>query len=165
MVVLAMFGTPEEVAEIGQKMDRAYPQSEYNIGMFWPQANGLLARRRGATAEEILKTMAPARPYELGQEAVLLPVYIRGAVLTEVGDGARAVQEFQRLLDHRGVDPTSPLVPLAHLGLARAHYLAHQTSESCNEYREFLHEWDHADPSVPILQAARTESAARCAHR
>lgn len=162
MVVLAMLGTPEEVAKIGQQMDRTYPQSEYNIRIFWPQTNGLLARRRGETAEEILQTMAPAVPYELGQEAVLLPVYIRGTVLAGAGDGARAAQEFQRLLDHRGVDPTSPLVPLAHLGLARAHYLTHQTSESCIEYREFLREWDHADPGVPVLRAARSESAARC---
>jgi eukaryotic-like serine/threonine-protein kinase len=162
MVVFAMFGTPQEVADIGQKMDRAYPLSEYNMGMFWPQANGFLARRRGATAEQILKTMETAVPYELGQEAVLLPVYIRGTVLTEVGDGARAVQEFQRLLDHRGVDPTSPLVPLAHLGLARAHYLTHQTKESCIEYREFLRQWKHADPEVPILRSARSESSARC---
>ncbi|HEY2468278.1 MAG TPA: winged helix-turn-helix domain-containing protein [Terracidiphilus sp.] len=162
MVVLAMFGSPQEVADIGLKMDRAYPLSEYNIGIFWPQANGFLARRRGETAEQILKTMAPAVSYELGQEAVLLPVYIRGTTLAEAGDGAKAAQEFQRLLDHRGVDPTSPLVPLAHLGLARAHYLAHQARESCIEYREFLREWDHADPSVPILQAARSESAARC---
>jgi len=165
MVVLAMFGTPEEVAEIGQQMDRTYPQSEYNTRIYWPQTNGLLARRRGETAEQILNTMAPAVSYELGQAAVLLPVYIRGTVLTEAGEGTRAVQEFQRLLDHRGVDPTSPLVPLAHLGLARAHYLTHQTSESCSEYREFLREWEHADAGVPILGAARSESAARCPQR
>jgi len=162
MVVLAMFGTPEEVAAIGQQMDRAYPLSEFNIRIFWPQAKGLLARRRGASPEEILKTMAPAVPYELGQEAVLLPVYIRGIVLTEAGDGARAEQEFQRLLDHRGVDPTSPMVPLAHLGLARAHYLSHQTRESCTEYQEFLREWARADPEVPVLRIARSESSARC---
>jgi DNA-binding winged helix-turn-helix (wHTH) protein/tetratricopeptide (TPR) repeat protein len=165
MVVLAMFGTPEEVAEIGRKMDGAYPLSEYNIGIFWPQANGLLARRRGATAEQILKTMAPAVPYELGQQAVLLPVYIRATVLADAGDGARAVKEFQRLLDHRGVDPTSPLLPLAHLGLARANYLTHQAKESCAEYQEFLREWENADPDVPILRTARAESAARCSAR
>lgn len=162
MFVLAMFGRPADVAAIGQQMDRAYPQSEYNVGIFWPQTNGLLAHRRGETAEQILKTMAPAVPYELGQEALLLPVYIRATVLVEAGSAARAVEEFQRLLDHRGVDLTSPLVPLAHLGLARARYLTHETGKSCVEYREFLREWEHADPEVPILRAARSELAARC---
>jgi hypothetical protein len=35
----------------------------------------------------------------------------------------KAATEFQKILDHRGVDPVSPLYPLAHLGLGRAYAL------------------------------------------
>jgi hypothetical protein len=72
------------------------------------------------------------------------------------------VQEFQRLLDHRGIDPTSPFLSLAHLGLARAHHQLKQTSESCTEYREFLHLWKDGDPQVPVLVAAKREAARLC---
>jgi hypothetical protein len=106
--------------------------------------------------------MAPAVPYELGQEADLLPVYIRAVLLAEAGDASAAGSEFQRLLDNRGVDPTLPMLPLAHLGLARAHHALHQTAQSCTEYREFLREWKDADAQVPVLQAAKRETARFC---
>jgi DNA-binding winged helix-turn-helix (wHTH) protein/tetratricopeptide (TPR) repeat protein len=162
MVVLAMLGKPEEAAEIGRRMDSAYPLSAYNMGVFRPILEGVLARRRGATAAKILETMAPAVPYELGQEAVLLPVYIRALLLAEAGDEPAAGKEFQHLLDNGGVDPTSPLLPLAHFGLARVHNSVHQTNESCTEYREFLREWKNADSDIPVLRAARSEAARVC---
>jgi DNA-binding winged helix-turn-helix (wHTH) protein/tetratricopeptide (TPR) repeat protein len=162
MITLAMVGTPEEAVELEGKLDRAYPLSVYNMGIFHPVAEGILARRRGATPAQIAEAMAPAVPYELGQEADLLPVYIRAVLLAEAGDASAAGSEFQRLLDNRGVDPTLPMLPLAHLGLARAHHALHQTAQSCTEYREFLREWKDADAQVPVLQAAKRETARFC---
>jgi len=162
MVVLAFLGDTRQVAEISRKMDDRYPMSTYNVGVYRPMVEGLLARRRGDSTGKILDVMAPAVPYELGQYADLLPVYIRAISLADVGDGQRAEREFQRLLDNRGVDPTSPLLPLSHLGLARAHDAAHQTKESCTEYQEFFREWKDADPGVPILRDARREASRSC---
>ena len=89
-------------------------------------------------------------------------MYIRATLLAEAGDAAGASNEFQRFLDNRGVDPTLPMSPLAHLGLARAHHALHQTAASCTEYREFLREWKDGDPDVPVLHAARREAAQLC---
>lgn len=163
MVALAFLGDSQRVAELDRKMDESYPVSTYNVGVYRPMVGGLLARGRSETADKILDVMTPAAPYELGQYADLLPVYIRAIALADVGDEQRAGQEFQRLLDHGGVDPISPLLPLSHLGLARSHKRAHQLKESCTEYREFLREWKNADPDVPILRAARSEEAHSCA--
>ena len=162
MVVLALLGDPQEVAELSRKMDRGYPFSTYNIGVYRPMTAGLMARRRGEAPEKILEAMAPSVPYQLGQYATLLPVYIRAISLAGVGDAQGAGQQFQFLLDHRGVDPTSPLLPLSHLGLARVHKMAHQNSESCTEFEEFLREWKNADPDIPILRAARSEATHSC---
>jgi DNA-binding winged helix-turn-helix (wHTH) protein/tetratricopeptide (TPR) repeat protein len=162
MVVLAMNGDPREVAELSRKMDRGYPISTINIGVYRPMVAGLMARRRGETPDKVSEALLPAVPYQLGQCALLLPVYIRAISLAGAGDAQAAGREFQYLLDHRGVDPTSPLLPLSHLGLARAHGLAHEAKESCTEYEEFLREWKDADPDVPILRAARSEAVRSC---
>lgn len=161
MVVMALLGHSQEAANLGRKMDRAYPDSTYNIGVYRPMVAGLLARQ-GRSAAKVLEVMAPAVPYQLGQYASLLPVYIRAISLADAGDAQAAGREFQYLLDNRGVDPTSPLLPLSHLGLARARKATHQIKESCTEYQEFLREWKNADPGVPILRAARSEEAHSC---
>jgi eukaryotic-like serine/threonine-protein kinase len=162
MTVLALLGDSVEVANLRWKMDRVYPVSEYNLDVYRPMAEGLLARRRGADAAQILEVMAPAVPYELGQYAALLPVYLRAILLADAGDAEAARREFQHVLDNRGVDPTSPMLPLAHLGLARAHHSLQQTAESCTEYEEFFREWKDGDPQVPVLRAARHEAAGFC---
>ena len=162
MIVMALLDDTQRVAELSRKMDDTYPVSTYNIGVYRPMVAALMERRRGGSADKILDVMAPAIPYELGQYADLLPVYIRAISLADVGDRGRSEREFQRLLDNRGVDPTSPLLPLSHLGLARSHKAAHQRKESCTEYQEFFREWKDADPDVPILRAARTEASRYC---
>jgi eukaryotic-like serine/threonine-protein kinase len=162
MVALATVGTVQEVVDLERKLDRAFPLSVYNMGLYRPVTEGLMAARRKASSAEVQQAMTPAVPYELGGEADLLPIYIRARLLMERGDGAGAVQEFQRLLDHRGIDPTSPFLSLAHLGLARAHHQLNQTSESCTEYREFLDLWKDGDPQVPVLVAAKREAARLC---
>jgi tetratricopeptide (TPR) repeat protein len=162
MLVLAMLGDEREVADLSRRMDRARPVSTFSMGVYKPMAEGLLAARRGTSAGQILELMAPAVPYELGQYAALLPVYVRAISLAKAGDAQAAGREFQHVLDNRGVDPTSPLLPLSHLGLARTHSMAHQMNESCTEYQEFFREWKDADPDVPILRAARSEATRSC---
>jgi tetratricopeptide (TPR) repeat protein len=162
MIALATVGTEQEVVELERKLDRAFPLSVYNMGLYRPVTEGLMAARRKASPAEVQQAMTPAVPYELGGEADLMPIYFRARLLMERGDGVGAVQEFQRLLDHRGIDPTSPFLSLAHLGLARAHHHLNQARESCTEYREFLHLWKDGDPQVPVLQAARREAATLC---
>jgi len=162
MVAMALLGDTQRVAELSRKMDETYPVSTYNVGVYRPMVAGLMARRSGGGADKILDVMTPGVPYELGQYADLLPIYIRAISLEDVGEDQSAEREFQRLLDNRGVDPTSPLLPLSHLGLARTHKAAHQMKESCTEYQEFFREWKDADPDVPILRSARSEASRSC---
>lgn len=50
-------------------------------------------------------------------------MYIRGETFLRTREGARATAEYQKIIDHRGIEPTSPLYSLAHLGLGRAYAL------------------------------------------
>ena len=73
------------------------------------------------------------------------------------GAGTKAIEEFQRILAHRGTDPFSPVHPLALVGLARAFAMAGDISNSVKAYERFFSSWSSADSDVPLLRAARDE--------
>src|SRR5262249_7973235 len=107
--------------------------------------------------KQALDTLQPALTYELGmmwQTVPFRPIYLRGQAYLHAGDGQNAAKEFQKIIDHRGVEPLSPYYPLAHLGLAR---VASDKEESRKKYDEFFSLWKEADPDIPILQQAKLE--------
>ena len=67
------------------------------------------------------------------------------------------MNEFQKILDRRGQFDTSPLFPLAHLGLARAALIAGDKSKSRQAYQDFFALWKDADADIPILIEAKLE--------
>ena len=84
-------------------------------------------------------------------------MYVRAEVFLRSRDGANAAAEYQKILDHRGVDPTSNLYSLAHLGLGRAYALQGDTAKAKLAYQDFLAVWKDADADIPILKAAKAE--------
>ena len=70
---------------------------------------------------------------------------------------AQAAHEYRRILDNTGVDPVSPLIPLARLGLARAESQAGLVRQSKADYDALFAEWRNADADLPILLLARRE--------
>jgi hypothetical protein len=64
-----------------------------------------------------------ANPRELVGGQSFRPFYLRGLAYLHAGDGENAIAEFQRIVDHRGVEPISPLYPLAYVQQARAYVL------------------------------------------
>jgi len=103
--------------------------------------------------------LPPAVPQDLAPREGFRPAHMRGLVWLHAGDGNRAADEFQRIVDHRGVAPTSPLYPLAYLQLARAYALSGDFAHAQDAYESFLGLWKDADPDVPILREARAEYA------
>jgi len=49
------------------------------------------------------------------------------------------------------------LYPLAHLGMARAAALNGDKSKAGKYYLDFITLWQDADPTIPVLIAARAE--------
>ena len=123
-----------------------------------PTARAAIEIQRGNPARAI-ELLRPAGPYELGENAGFVPIYVRGLAYIRARQGVQAAAEFQKILDHRGVDTLSPLRALAHLGLARAYALAGETSKSRTAYQDFLALWKNADPDIPILKEAKAEYA------
>ncbi|MGE5243730.1 MAG: tetratricopeptide repeat protein [Betaproteobacteria bacterium] len=94
-----------------------------------------------------------------------IPPYLRGLAYLRARDGRHAAAEFQRIVDHRGVDPTSPFYPLAYVQRARASVLTNDLTRARNDYATFLRLWKDSDPDVPILRQARAEYATLAAPR
>jgi tetratricopeptide (TPR) repeat protein len=84
-------------------------------------------------------------------------MYVRGVAYLRSGAAALAIDEFQRILDHPGSAPQSPLHPLARVQQARAYALAGDVVRARRAYQDFLAQWKDADPGVPILTQARAE--------
>jgi eukaryotic-like serine/threonine-protein kinase len=102
-------------------------------------------------------------PYELGSGAAganYVPMYFRGIAYLKLKDGSKALVEYQKILDHRGIDVLSIFYPLAHLGAARAYVLQKDTARARTAYQDFFAAWKDADPEIPIFKQARTEYAA-----
>jgi hypothetical protein len=53
----------------------------------------------------------------------------------------------------------SQLVPLAHLGLARARAMTGDFHGAGTAYQDFFALWKDADPDIPILKKAKAEYA------
>ena len=86
-------------------------------------------------------------------------MYIRGLAYMKAGAAAHAADEFQRILDHPGSAPESPLHALAHVQQARAYALMGDSVKARKAYEDFLTAWKDADRDVPILKAAQAEYA------
>jgi DNA-binding winged helix-turn-helix (wHTH) protein/tetratricopeptide (TPR) repeat protein len=142
-----------------ERFDLDRPLSTLNIGVFAPTARMALALDGPVTADEVTRRLAMTIPYELGQEAGLLPAIVRGRAYFAAGAPELAAAEFQKILDHVGIDPVSPLYSLAFVGLARADAALGKRDDSRKAYAAFLDLWKGADRDVPILRAAVREYA------
>ena len=103
--------------------------------------------------------LQPAIPYEAARTSSFRPNWIRAQAYLQLKQGAQAAAEFQKIIDHRGWDVTSPLWPLAHLGLARAAVLQSDTTKAKQMYDEFFRLWKDADADLPVLIEAKKEYA------
>jgi serine/threonine protein kinase/Flp pilus assembly protein TadD len=112
--------------------------------------------------EEAIAQLESAAPYEWGgppNGAVYWPIYIRGEAFLKARDGVKAAAEYQKILDHRGIDPTSPLYSLARLGVGRAYALQGGTPKARAACQDFFALWKDADPDLPILKQVKAEYA------
>lgn len=156
-LAFALAGDAAQAKSVAGEFNRSYPLATLNMGVFSPMIQTVMAESRRASPAEVTDMMRPALSYEFGQLADLLPVYIRGQAYVTSNSGADAAKEFQKMLDHRGVDPLSPYLSLAYLGLARADNLMGKKIDSLKAYEHFLELWKNADSDIPILQVARRE--------
>lgn len=135
---------------------KRFPKDTANNAIMLPLTRAQLETNRG-NFEQALQALEQLRIFELGGISGFLVNHLRGQVYLKQRRGAEAAVEFQKILDHRGIDVFSPLYPLAHLGLARAAAVNGDNAKSRKEYQDFFALWKDADPDLPILLEAKKE--------
>jgi tetratricopeptide (TPR) repeat protein len=151
---LAACGEVSHTQPITAALARSSPKDTLLNRVTLPLVQARIEMQRGnpALAVKLLETAGPYEGYALFQIA-----YLRGQAYLDLRRGPDASAEFQRILDHRGLQTASPFYPLAHVGLARAAALAGDMTQARKAYQDFLALWKDADPDIPILQQARRE--------
>jgi eukaryotic-like serine/threonine-protein kinase len=158
----AAFGLVGMVAEaqsLATHGEQHYPESTFVHTVLGPVTRAAIAlyRKHPSNAIEALRQAAPT---ETGSVAGLVPSYLRGEAHLMKREYSEAIRQYQAILQHRGVDPLSPVVPLAYLGIARASARSGEVETARRSYDSVLAIWKSADPDFPPLLAARAEYAA-----
>ena len=161
MQLLALTGDTARSQKIAEERVRQDPTDTLLNKVFVPltQASSDLQRNQPAQAVARLEV---ATPYELGSgpdTAGYSVNFLRGEAFLRLKQGAKAQAEYQKILDHRGIDPLEISYPLSHLGLGRAYALEGNTVAAKSAYQDFFAAWKDADPDIPILKQARAEYA------
>ncbi len=126
-----------------------------------PVIRAIVELQRNEPAKAVT-ALEPTVPYELGSGpggANYWPIHVRGAAYLKAHDGAKALVEYQKILDHPGIDEVNPLLTLARLGAARAYALQGDTAKARTAYQDFFAYWKAADPDIPVLKQAQAEYA------
>ena len=145
-----------QASALSDELKKRFPQETGTVYFVLPLTRALLEMNRGNNAQAIEATQ-PIMRFEYGiMPGVWLP-YVRGQIFLNAKSGSEAATEFQKIIDHPGIEPFSPFNALAHLGLARASVLTGDTIKARKEYQDFLAMWKDADNDLPILMAAKKE--------
>jgi eukaryotic-like serine/threonine-protein kinase len=158
-VAYAFTGDAGQASKIIDLVGTQYPSDPIVQTQVVPAVKALNLLR-AEKADEALAALEGSRKYELGAPvsgATYLTIYVRGLAYLELRDGAKAAGEFQKILDHPGLNALSVLMSLAQLNLARAYALENNTDQARIAYQNFFAEWKDADPGIPVLVAAKSE--------
>jgi len=153
---LAMSGDATHAQAITDELDHRFPADTLLHQVSIPCVRALIELGRKAP-DPAIKALQAAIPYELGVAEGLLPIYVRGQAFLQAKRGAEAAAEFQKIVDHPGIDAAFVEHPLATLGLGRAYAMTGDTAKAKAAYQDFLALWKDADPDVPILKEAKAE--------
>lgn len=157
----AFLGDVQQSERLITDLEKEYP-SDFKLNYYYSipiHALNLLHKNK---PDEAIAALEPARKYEFGVFAGMpayVAIYVRGLAYLQLKDGAKAAAEFQKILDHPGLDNGSPLFPLAQLNLARSYAAQGDGAKARTAYQDFFGLWKDADPDVPVLLAAKAEYA------
>jgi tetratricopeptide (TPR) repeat protein len=151
--VLAVAGDRRH-ADVFQRLSATFPDDEYLARLWTPLVAAAAALHAGRPADAV-EQLRLLDTYDRGDHAALRPSYYLGIAQLAAGNHADAQRAFQKVIDNRGVIPTSSMYALAHLGLARAAAAGIDAAAARAAYDRFFAMWKDADPDLPVMKAAR----------
>ena len=157
-LALAIAGDTTQAQALANDLSKRYPEDTIVQFVYLPQIRAQIALGHNSPTNSV-ELLRAAEPYELGQNSVLHPAYVRGQAYLAGRQGSEASIESQKILDHPGVVVNDVIGALAHLQLGRAYALQGDMLKAKAAYKDFLTLWRDADPDIPILKEAKAEYA------
>ena len=162
-LALALCGDAARAEKLAAESSQLFPNGTIWNAVQLPEIRAAIALNRNQPAESV-ELLASAAPYE---RSYLEASYLRGLAYLRLKKGAEAEAEFQRIVDHKGVNWGATWVhpnwglyySLSYLGMARSFALAADTAKAAKAFQDFFELWRDADPDIPILQQAKAEYA------
>jgi eukaryotic-like serine/threonine-protein kinase len=137
---------------LAAKLSRLAPENTIEQKVHLPLIHSIIDRQRGNPSEAVDLLLQP----ELYKNSLDVPYRLGQAYLAS-NEPAKAVAQFQMVLDARDAGWWQVYAPLAQLGLARSYSAQVDREKSRKAYDDFFTTWKDADPNIPILRQAKTE--------
>jgi DNA-binding winged helix-turn-helix (wHTH) protein/tetratricopeptide (TPR) repeat protein len=102
--------------------------------------------------EAAIQSLEEARPFDFCESMALAPAYYRGLAYLQDNKPQQAAKEFQRVIDHRAIAPTSLYLVLSQLELGRTFQLAGDRENAKRLFHNLKDIWKDADPDFPPLK-------------
>ena len=173
-LAFGMAGDGARAHSLAHELSKRFPLDTQVQAVWLPTIHAQLAllQKKPETALNVLNSLSSTElgevPFSLSVSC-LYPSYLRGEAYLGQGNGNLAANEFQKIVDHKGIVWNCPTGALGHLGLGRANDLQTRTvhgveadaarSRSRQAYQDFLNLWKDADPDIPIYKQAKAEYA------
>src|SRR5262245_15184870 len=166
-LAFALAGDAARSQPLGDDLEKRFPEDTFAKFTYVPVLRALSALEHAKPADSV-ERLQVALPYEVAVTGLNFPrfrlgglysAYVRGEALLAERRYAEAADEFQKILDHRGIVGADPIGALAHLQLGRTFVLAGDAVKAKTAYEQFFTLWKDADPDVPFLKQARQEYA------
>jgi Flp pilus assembly protein TadD len=146
-LALAVVGQAAEANALADELYNERPKDTLLNELWLPTIRGAILLQSGR-AKEAIEELEITERYEKAAE--FYPQYLRGLAYQQLNKPKNAVEEFNKILSHRGEAPLSSIYPLAQLGKARA-------MKDKMEYEKFFELWKDADKDMPALAEAKKE--------
>jgi DNA-binding winged helix-turn-helix (wHTH) protein/tetratricopeptide (TPR) repeat protein len=159
---LGLFGCSQALAQaadtsaaeaLAAKLNELSPEDTFQQKVLLPVTHSTIERARG-NLRAAVDVLSPA-----AQFPNVVVFFNRGCAYMAAGDQAKAVADFQTVINNPGWPSWELFEPLSQLGLAQAYAKQSDFKNSRKAYDDFFATWKDANPNIPILKQAKAEYA------
>ena len=152
----AVLGDLSQAHALFDPLSKAYPENTMFKSWLGPQIRALEAIQHhdGKSAVAALDGS-----HDLDLSFAMQIIFTRGLAYLAANDARSAAAEFQKIIDHPGVEAAHPNHSLGHLYQARAYVMSGDTAKARTAYQDFFALMKDADKGVPVVEQAQAEYA------